>query len=137
MKIEIKTLVNAPIAAVWRAWVTPEDIENWNYATDDWCCPKAEVNLQVGRGFNYRMEAKDGSMGFDFAGVYTKVEKNKAIHFELDDQRLVTVAFVETSEGVEVIETFDAEDENSAAQQRDGWLCILNNFKRYIESKAR
>jgi uncharacterized protein YndB with AHSA1/START domain len=121
MKISIETVVNAPLSTVWNSWVTPEDITKWNYAIDEWCCPNAEINIQVGEKFSYRMEAKDGSTGFDFEGTFTKVAKNEAIHFELEDNRVVTVEFSETDEGVKVLETFEAEDENSAEQRKQGW----------------
>lgn len=136
MKISIETEVKAPLAIVWNAWVTPEDITSWNFAIDEWCCPRAEINLQVGGKFNYRMEAKDGSMGFDFEGSFTKVEPRDSIHFELEDERVVTVEFTEGANGVRVVETFDAEDENSAEQQKQGWQSILNNFKKHVESKS-
>lgn len=136
MKIVIETEVQAPLATVWDAWVTPKDITNWNFAIDEWCCPSAEVNLEVGGNFNYRMEAKDGSLGFDFEGTFTKIESNESIHFELGDNRVVTVEFIETINGVKVVETFEAEDENSAEQQKQGWQSILNNFKRHVERKS-
>lgn len=136
MKISIETVVSAPLSSVWSSWVTPEDITKWNYAIDEWCCPNAEINLQVGEKFSYRMEAKDGSMGFDFEGTFTKVTPNEAIHFELEDNRVVTVEFSETAEGVKVLETFEAEDENSAEQQKQGWQSILNNFKKHVEGKS-
>lgn len=136
MKITIETEINAPLAVVWDAWVTPADIVKWNYAIDEWCCPKAEINLMEGGKFNYRMEAKDGSMGFDFGGVFTKVTPNTSIHYELGDRRLVTVDFTETANGTRVIETFEAEDENSAEQQKQGWQSILNQFKKHAEGKG-
>lgn len=136
MNIIIETEVKASLAAVWEAWVTPEDITSWNYATDEWCCPRAEINLEVGENFNYRMEAKDGSMGFDFEGTFTKVSPSEFIHFKLEDDRVVTVEFIEIENGVRVVETFNAEDENSAEQQKQGWQSILNNFKKHVESKS-
>lgn len=136
MKISIETKVKAPLPTVWDSWVTPEDITSWNFAIDEWICPKAEINLSVGGKFSYRMEAKDGSMGFDFEGTFTEIIPHKSIQFELEDSRAVTVEFLETAEGVKVIETFDAEDENSAEQQRQGWQSILNNFKRHVEGKS-
>jgi uncharacterized protein YndB with AHSA1/START domain len=135
VKITVDVTVEAPTTAVWNAWVTPEDIREWNFAIDEWCCPRAEINLEVGGEFNYRMEARDGSMGFDFKGIFTTVSPNESIHFELGDHRLVTVDFEETAHGVRVVETFEAEDENSAEQQRQGWQMILDNFKRHVEGK--
>lgn len=136
MRISIETEVVAVLATVWGAWVTPEDIQNWNFAIDEWCCPKAEINLQAGGKFKYRMEAKDGAMGFDFEGTFTKIVPNQSIHFELEDKRVVTVDFMQTANGVRVVETFEAEDEHSAEQQRKGWQSILNNFKKHVERKA-
>lgn len=136
MEISIETEVEAPLSTVWHAWVTPEDIIHWNFAIDDWCCPSAEIDLEAGGKFCYRMEAKDGSVGFDFEGEFTEIDVHKAIRFQLGDVREVTVEFIETDTGVRVVETFDAEDENSAEQQRLGWLGILNNFKKHVESKS-
>lgn len=133
MEISIETLVDAPLKEVWNAWVTPESIMAWNFAIEKWCCPSAEIHLKLGGTFCYRMEAKDGSMGFDFEGVFTKVEPYKLIQYSLGDDREVSVAFIATEEGVKVVETFTAEDENTAEQQRNGWLGILNNFKAYVE----
>lgn len=136
MKISIETEVNAPLSTVWDAWVTPGDITNWNFAVDEWCCPRAELDLEVGGNFNYRMEAKDSSAGFDFKGKFTEITPYKLIHFVLGDDREVKVQFIETENGVKIVETFEAEDENSAEQQRQGWLSILNNFKKHVESKS-
>ncbi|WP_250464168.1 SRPBCC family protein [Microbulbifer litoralis] len=135
MKISIATEIEAPLDRVWNAWVTPEDITKWNFAISDWCCPRAEIKLEEGGQFSYRMEARDGSAGFDFEGIFTKVSPQKSIHFHLGDDREVKVEFTETGDGVRVTETFEAEDENSAEQQRQGWLSILNNFKSHVESK--
>lgn len=136
MKISIETEVEAPPSIVWDAWVTPKDISNWNFALDEWCYPRVEIDLVVGGNFNYRMEAKDGSMYFDFEGTFTKITPNKSIHYKLENNLVVSVEFVETSNGVKIIETFDAEDENSAEQQKQGWQSILNNFKNHVESKS-
>lgn len=135
MKITVETDVNAPLEIVWNAWVTPEDITKWNFAIDEWCCPKAEINLEVGGTFNYRMESKDGSMGFDFNGIFTKVSPNESVSYKLGDDRLVTIEFKETTNGVKVVETFEAENENSAEQQKQGWQNILENFKKHVEGK--
>ncbi len=135
MQISIETEVKATPAQVWDAWVTPEDITRWNFAIDEWCCPSAELNLEVGGAFKYRMAAKDGSMAFDFEGTFIKVIPQNAIHFALGDNRVVTVEFIETATGVRVVETFDAEDEHSAEMQKQGWQSILNNFKKHVESK--
>lgn len=136
MKISVGTDIAASLIDTWNAWVTPADIRQWNFATEDWCCPQAEVDLRVGGTFKYRMDAKDGSMGFDFEGVYTQVVPHESIHFSLGDDRIVTVEFKETLTGTEVIETFEAEDEHSAELQKQGWQNILNNFKAYVESRT-
>ena len=136
MNISIEIDVKAPLYDVWKAWITPQDITKWNFASDDWICPSAEINLIVGGKFNYRMEAKDESIGFDFEGEYTEIEPHKAIRYKLEDNRKVTVEFIETKNGTKVVETFDAEDENSAEQQRQGWLSILKNFKKHVESNS-
>lgn len=135
MNISIETTVKSTLTQAWNAWVTPDDITAWNFASEDWACPKAEINLSVGGQFSYRMEAKDGSMGFDFEGEFVAVEPNKSIRYKLEDHREVLIEFIEVDGGVKVVETFEAEDENTAEQQRTGWLCILNNFKKHVENK--
>ncbi|MBJ2136134.1 SRPBCC family protein [Paraglaciecola chathamensis] len=134
MKISIEVDVKAPLEKVWETWVRPEHIINWNFASDDWCCPTAEIDLKVGGKFSYRMEAKDGSMGFDFEGTFIKVSPHESIHFKLEDDRIVKVEFSEMNGKVKVVEIFEAEDENSAEQQKQGWQSILNNFKKHAES---
>ncbi len=137
MKIRVQTEVAAPPYKVWNAWVTAEHITKWNFAIDEWCCPSAELDLKAGGRFKYRMEARDGSIGFDFEGVFTKVTPQNSLHFELGDDRLVTIEFMQTANGTLVTETFEAEDENSAEQQKQGWQSILNNFKKYVEITNR
>ncbi len=134
MKITVATVVNAPMAKVWSAYTTPEDIKQWNAASDDWHTTKAEVDLRAGGAFSSRMEAKDGSFGFDFAGTYTKVVPNELIAYSFGD-RNATVEFGTEPGGVSVRVTFDAEDEHSADQQRQGWQAILDNFARYVEAQ--
>lgn len=134
MKISIDTEVNAPLSAVWNAWTTPSDITQWNFASDDWCCPRAELDPTTNGKFCYRMEAKDGSVGFDFQGVFTEVNPMTSISFSLGDDRHVEVAFIETDDSVRVVETFDAENEHTFEQQKAGWQSILNNFKAHVES---
>ena len=133
MKITVETTVAAPIDAVWQAWTTPADIMLWNAASDDWHTTKAQVDLRVGGAFSSRMEAKDGSMGFDFAGIYTRVETHKLLEARFGDRSLV-VEFMPTTNGVMVRETFDAETTHPAEFQRQGWQAILNNFARHVES---
>lgn len=134
MKITIETTVKAPIAKVWSAWTTHSDIKQWNTASDDWHTTKAAVDLRVGGEFSSRMEAKDDSFGFDFAGTYTKIVPNELLEFSFGD-RSATVEFNTTANGVDIRETFDAETENSVEQQRSGWQSILNNFAKYVEAK--
>lgn len=134
MKITVEALINAPIEAVWQAWTTPDDIKQWNAASDDWHTTSASVDLRVGGGFSSRMEAKDGSMGFDFAGTYTKVVPHQVLECTFGE-RTMQVEFVAGANGVTVRETFDAEQTHSIEQQRDGWQAILNNFARHVEAK--
>jgi len=134
MKITIETIVNAPIEDVWRAWATPDDIKQWNTASEDWHTTRASVDLRVGGSFSSRMEAKDGSMGFDFAGTYTKVVANELIECSFGE-RTLRVEFSAGASGVTVRETFDAESTHSVEQQREGWQAILNNFARHVEGR--
>lgn len=136
MKITIEVDLNVPVDQAWSAWTSPEDITAWNFASDDWCCPSARIDLTVGGKFNYRMESKDGAMGFDLEGVFTYLNLNESIHYKLDDDRQVTVEFQETSSGVKVIQSFEAEGTHTVEQQREGWQSILNNFKRHVENKS-
>ena len=135
MKITVETIVKADLDAVWQAWNTPDDIMQWNAASDDWHTPRSTVDLREGGSFLARMEAKDGSFGFDFGGTYTRVEPKHLIEYRMDDTRTVAVEFAEVPDGVVVRETFDAEDQNSAEMQRQGWQAILDNFARYVEHK--
>ncbi len=135
MKITVEALVAAPIDAVWRAWTTPADIMQWNAASDDWHTTKATVDLRVGGVFSSRMEARDASMGFDFAGIYTAVVENQLLECSFGD-RTMTVEFLQASGGVMVRETFDAETTHSIDQQRAGWQAILDRFARYVQSKG-
>ena len=136
MKITVETVIAAPISEVWRAYTTPENIKQWNAASDDWHTTAASVDLREGGAFSSRMEARDGSMGFDFAGTYTKIVKQELIEYSFGD-RVASVAFSEGSHGVTVRVTFDSEETHSIEQQREGWQAILNNFKRHVEaSKA-
>ena len=133
MKIVVETQVRAPIAAVWKAYVTPEDIKQWNTASDDWHTVRSSVDLREGGEFSSRMEAKDGSFGFDFAGAYTKIVPNTLIEYSFGDRR-GTVDFISHGNSVTVRSTFDAEADNSLEQQRDGWQAILTNFARHVEA---
>jgi uncharacterized protein YndB with AHSA1/START domain len=132
MKITVETLVKAPVAKVWSAYTTPDDIKQWNAASDDWHTTSAAVDLREGGAFTSRMEAKDGSFGFDFAGTYTRIVPNELIAYAFGD-RAAEVEFVQGATGVTVRVTFDAETEHSVEQQRQGWQAILNNFARHVE----
>ncbi len=133
-RIFVSTTVNRDVETTWNTWTNPEHIKNWNNASPDWHTPKAENDLRKGGKFNSRMEAKDGSMGFDFAGIYDQVTPNKHIAYTLDDGRKVEIKFERTEGGTEIIETFEPESQNSADMQRQGWQGILDNFKKYVES---
>jgi uncharacterized protein YndB with AHSA1/START domain len=132
-KITVEAKIAAPIGKVWHAWNTPEDIKQWNAASDDWHTTKSTVDLRVGGAFSSRMEAKDGSMGFDFAGTYTRIAEHQLIESSFGDRTLV-VEFLSGPDGVTVRETFDAESTFSVEQQRQGWQAILNNFKKHVEA---
>jgi uncharacterized protein YndB with AHSA1/START domain len=134
MKITVSTLVTAPLAEVWRAYNSPEDIKVWNTASPDWHTTKSDVDLRVGGAFSSRMEAKDGSFGFDFAGEYTKVVPHSFIEYTFGD-RIGTVEFSESSAGVTVRVTFDSESTHSEEQQRAGWQSILDNFARHVAQR--
>jgi uncharacterized protein YndB with AHSA1/START domain len=135
-KITVETKVAAPIAEVWRAWNTPEDITKWNSGSPEWHTPRATVDLRVGGSFCSRMEAKDGSAGFDLAGTYTKIVENQLIETAFGDRTSV-VKFSAGADGVTVQQTFDAEETNSIEMQRGGWQTILDNFKKHVESRRR
>lgn len=133
-RISVETHVHAPIADVWHAYVTPSDIKQWNTASDDWHTTQSTVDLRVGGEFSSRMEAKDGSFGFDFAGTYTKIVPNEMIEYEFGG-RFATVQFEAGADSVTVRVSFDAEVDNSIEQQRAGWQAILGNFANYVEAK--
>jgi uncharacterized protein YndB with AHSA1/START domain len=132
MKITVETVIKAPVSKVWSAYTTPDDIKQWNTASEDWHTTKSSVDLRVGGPFTSRMEAKDGSFGFDFAGTYTKIVPNKLIEYSFGD-RTGTVEFITHPNGISVRVTFDAEAQNPVEQQRQGWQAILDNFARYVE----
>jgi len=131
MKIAVSVEINAPVAKVWDAYVTPEAINQWNFASDDWQCRDARVDLRVGGSFSSHMEAKDGSFGFDFEGTYTNIVEHQLIEYSFGD-RSASVAFEQVGEGSKVTVAFDTEDENSVDMQRDGWQAILNNYANYV-----
>jgi uncharacterized protein YndB with AHSA1/START domain len=133
-KITVESTINAPVEKVWDYWTSPEHIKKWNSASDDWHTPFSENDLRVGGKFSSRMEARDGSFGFDFGGVYDEVNQNKRIAYTLGDDRKVVVNFSSTGNETKVIETFEAEDTHSIEMQQGGWQAILDNFKRYTEA---
>ncbi|HQQ61928.1 MAG TPA: SRPBCC family protein [Kiritimatiellia bacterium] len=132
MQITVQTFVRAPIERVWLAYTTPDDIVLWNAASPDWHTTRAAVDLRVGGAFSSRMEAKDGSMGFDFAGTYTRVEAHRLIEYSFGD-RVASVSFMPGDGGVTVAVVFEAETTFPPEQQRGGWQAILDNFARYAE----
>jgi uncharacterized protein YndB with AHSA1/START domain len=131
--ITVATLINAPIEKVWAYWSEPKHITQWNFATTDWWAPRATNDLTKGGKFSFRMEAKDGSFGFDLEGVYDRVDIQKRIGYTLSDGRKVMVEFVSEGSTCKVVEEFEAETENSEELQRAGWQAILDNFKKYVE----
>lgn len=135
MKITVATVVAAPLQAVWQAYTTPEDIKAWNTASPDWHTTAASVDLRPGGKFSSRMEAKDGSFGFDFAGEYTQVVPQQLIEYAFGD-RTGRVEFASQAAGVRVTVTFDSEPTHSEEQQRAGWQAILDNFARHVLGKA-
>lgn len=133
-KITIDADISADTKKVWDYYTKPEHITKWNFASDDWHCPSAENDLRPGGKFKSRMEAKDGSFGFDFEGVYDEVVDNKKIAYTMPDSRKVITNFENLGNKTKVTTIFDAEKENSFEMQRTGWQSILNNFKQYVES---
>lgn len=132
--ITVEALINAPVEKVWIFWTQPEHITQWNFASDDWQCPRAEVDCRTGGKFALHMEAKDGSYGFDFEGVYDEVVEGKSIAYSMVDGRKVLILFSEENGKTRIVESFDAESENSPEMQRAGWQSILNNFMKYMEA---
>jgi uncharacterized protein YndB with AHSA1/START domain len=129
----VTAFVEGTIEQVWDKWTNPQHIIHWNFASDDWCCPRASNDLVVGGKFNWRMESKDGNMGFDFEGVFTAIEPYKQIEYVLADERTIAVHFEEVTGGIQVTEIVDPEHENPVEMQQAGWQAILNNFKRHAE----
>lgn len=132
-KITVQTSINAPVEKVWQYWTDPAHIKQWNFASQEWHCPKATNDLKKNGKFSWRMEAKDGSAGFDFEGVYTTVEKYKELTYSMDDGREVSVLFLPSEYATIIKETFDAENTNVPEKQQEGWQAILNNFKVHVE----
>ncbi|MDZ7605749.1 MAG: SRPBCC family protein [Cyclobacteriaceae bacterium] len=134
--ITVSVQIKAPVHHVWECWTQPRHIVKWNNASDDWHTPMATNDLKKGGKFSYRMESKDGSVGFDFEGIYTEVEPLKKIAYAMADGRIAVIQFTDKGKETFVEETFDAETENSIELQRQGWQAILNNFKKLAESIA-
>ena len=134
--ITVAVVVSAPVEKVWQCWTRPEHITQWCFASDDWCAPAATNDVRVGGVFTTRMEAKDGSTGFDFGGTYTTVVPEKILEYTMngDDARKVSIQFSQEGESCKVTETFEAEGENPLEMQRSGWQSILDNFKKYTEA---
>lgn len=132
MNITVETTVAAPIAKVWSLYNSPEAIKKWNAASDDWHTTASSVDLREGGTFSSRMEAKDGSMGFDFAGTFTKIVEHQLIEYSFGDRK-AKVSFTDTPAGSKVTVSFDAETTYPIEQQQQGWQAILNSFKRYVE----
>ncbi|HSC36874.1 MAG TPA: SRPBCC family protein [Chitinophagaceae bacterium] len=132
--ITVESVVKAPVEKVWKYWSAPEHITKWCAASDDWHTPFAENDLRTGGEFTSRMEAKDGSFGFDFGGVYDDVKTNELIEYTLGDGRKVSIRFTANGNETKVVETFEAESINPVEMQRGGWQAILDNFKTYTEA---
>lgn len=133
-KVIVEAIIAADTIKVWDYWNKPEHITKWNYASDDWHCPKAENDLRIGGKLSSRMEAKDGSIGFDFEAVYDQVIAQKKISYTMSDGRKATTEFERQDDKTKVKTIFDAENDNPVEMQREGWQTILNNFKKYVES---
>lgn len=133
-KIKVEATVKGDLSKVWDSWTNPEHIVNWNFAGDDWHCPKATNDARTGGKFSSTMAAKDGSMGFDFEGVYDEVIDHQKIAYSLEDGREVSIHFEALGDSVKVTEIFDPENQNPVEMQQQGWQMIMNNFKKYTES---
>lgn len=136
-KLKIESLVASDLETVWQAWTQPEHIIKWNFASDDWCCPRAVNELRVGGKYNARMEAKDGSFGFDFEAIYEELSFGKKISLKMADGRVATTEFSEMNGRTKIATVFDAEKENPQEMQKEGWQAILDNFKKYVESENK
>ena len=134
MKIKVDVLVNASLEETWKCFTQPEHIVNWNAASEDWCCPSAHSDLKAGGSFSYRMEARDGSMGFDFSGKFNEVDFQRHILILLDDKRSLEVWFEAVDGGIRLTEEFEAENMNPVELQQQGWQAILNAYKNYCQS---
>lgn len=136
-KITVKATAAVPVQKVWNMWNSPNDIMRWNSADPSWHCPSSQNDLKEGGRFNNRMEARDGSFGFDFEGIYDKVDLHKEITYTMTDGRRVTTLFTQHDGRTDIESTFDAESQNDPEFQRQGWQAILDNFIKYAESNNR
>ncbi|MFN0729019.1 SRPBCC domain-containing protein [Polaribacter gochangensis] len=134
MTIKVETTINASLEKVWELWTNPKHITQWNFASNEWCCPTAINDLKPNGDFVWRMEAKDGSIGFDFIGTYQTVIINEFISYKMEDGRIANITFSAQENGIQITEEFETEGTNSDEQQRAGWQSILENFKKYVES---
>ena len=132
--LTVETTVNIPATKAWEIWNKPEHITQWATASDDWHTPRAENDIRTGGKFSSRMEAKDGSMGFDFGGTYDEVRDNEFIAYTMGDGRRAEVTFIPQGNATKIVEHFEAESENPLEMQQGGWQAIMNNFKKYAES---
>jgi uncharacterized protein YndB with AHSA1/START domain len=132
--ITVESIVHSPVESVWAFWTEPKHITQWSNASDDWYTPYAENDLKAGGKFMSRMEAKDGSFGFDFGGVYDEVSNNEIISYTMGDGRKVKIAFIRQDNETRIIQSFEAEEANAIEMQQAGWQAILDNFKKYAES---
>ena len=132
--LTVQVTVDAPVEKAWESFTNPDHIVKWNQASPDWHSPWSKNDLRVGGAFSTRMEAKDGSMGFEFGGIYDVVTENEYIEYTLGDGRKVTVTFTQDGDGTKVVETFEAEDTHSIEMQQGGWQAIMDSYKNYTES---
>jgi len=135
--LTVEATVNAPVEKAWEFYTQPSHITNWNFASPDWHSPSAENDLRVGGKFNFRMEAKDGSFGFDFWGHYDEVKENEVLEYTMGDGRKAVVSFVPENGNTRVVTTFEAEQTHSIEMQQGGWQAILDNYKAYVESESQ
>jgi uncharacterized protein YndB with AHSA1/START domain len=131
--ITVGNTINAPVQKVWEYWTKPEHITKWNNASDDWHSPSAKNDLREGGNFVYRMEARDGTMGFDFGGVYDAIRTDEYVEYTIADGRKVVVRFTQVGNATELVEEFEAEGTHSIEMQKGGWQNIVDNFKKYTE----
>ena len=133
--ITVATTIQAPLETVWSCWTDPAHITQWNFASPEWHCPRASNDVRPGGQFSWRMEAKDGSMGFDFNGTYRDVAHSELLTYALEDGRHVRITFHQQGDAVQLEESFEAEGTHADEMQRAGWQAILENFKNYVESQ--